>query len=459
MHNGLFNAVRFAVYTLAGYLFIPFLVKQYGSASYGLIYLAGFLTQYIGLISGSVSSSIARFLNVALNKNDWQQANEIFSTAIVTILVFVCIQVPLFAFGIWKLDWFIAFPPELAADFKILVSLNVALFFVDIVKGVIFTPLYAANRLDVSAKFEIVSEIVRLTLLVVLILSVGAKLWIIGTVDLCVSLGVFTAGLSVYQKLIHHKLLLRRRFIKRVWIRPIMNMAGWSLVALLGQALFLKTDVLIINRFVGIELAGICAALTLWPNFLQQVAKNFTALIMPVIMIDYAHERVDRIRSTVMLVSRLYSIISLLACGLVMLLGDWLLVKWMDESYRQYQWLLILMMIHFPITLAREAIYPIFPAFNKMEYMGISQLVSGILNVVLSLAMVFLGYGLFGVIIATAVSQIIQRTFFLTYFACKLLEIPKWQFLRIYASGSILIGAAILQVLLFKGTHFYILGA
>lgn len=457
--NAIYTALRFGVYALAGVFFVPFLVKQYGSGTYGLIALAGFLTQYVGLISGCIGSSVSRFLNVALNKNDWQQANEIFNTALVANLGFILIQLPLFVLGTWKLDWLIDFPPEIATDFRILVSCNVAIFFLDIMKGAFFTPMYAANRLDIGESFNIGSQLLRLALLFFGITWLGPWLWIIGAVDLGVSLLTFAIGLLVYRKLVHRSLVFRKKFVTRKWVRPVMSMAGWVLVAELGQVLFLKTDVWIINRFVGIEQAGICAALLLWPNFVQQIAKNVSAVIIPVILIDYANDRLARIRAIVLLSSRLFAIMSLVVCGLVLCFGDWLLVVWMGEDYRQYHWLLILMLLHFPLTLTREAYWPVFPAFNKMEYIGVSQLASGLLNVVLSIAFVFLGYGLDGVVVATAISLVLQRTFLLSVFVGKLLEFPVRQYAWIHAPGAVLAVAVLAQKYIFQAQHFYVAGA
>ena len=128
LKNGFYVAIRFGIQILTGVLFIPFLVKQYGTGTYGLIALAGFLTQYVGFISGCIGSSIGRFLNVSLNKNDWQAANEMFSTALVANVTLVLLQIPFFAWGIWKLDWVIDFPSEMGLDFRILVACNVAIF-------------------------------------------------------------------------------------------------------------------------------------------------------------------------------------------------------------------------------------------------------------------------------------------------------------------------------------------
>lgn len=436
--NGIFVAIRFGVFTLSGIIFIPFLVKQYGEGAYGLIALAGFLTQYVGFISGSISSSIGRFLNIALNKNDWEQANQIYSTAMVANLYLVLFQLPFFIAGVCYLDRLIDFPPEQSTDFRILVSCNILVYLITVVLSVVRTPLHAANRIDIAMKFEVLGQVLRLGILYLMITQIGAKLWIIGVVDLTLAL-IGLKGSFYIAKKVARSLVFRRSQIAWKWVRPVMNMAGWSIVAALGQILFQKTDVWIVNRFVDAKLAGVCAALLIWPNFVQQIAKNISSLLMPVVMIDFAQQRFERIQNMMMLFSRLFSIMAMFICGFVMIFGEGLLELWMGEEYRQYNIFLVLMLIHFPLTLAREAIWGIFPAYNKMHYLGISNLVSGSLNIVLSLLAVFYGYGLIGVIVATGISLIIQRTLFLSFFCVKLLNIRGMRLFKCYIPGILVV--------------------
>ena len=429
--NGIFTGIRFFVFAVMSAFFIPFLRNQYGDGTYGLIALAGFLTQYIGLIARSIGNSIGRFLNIALNKNDWEEANEIFSTALVGNLILVLIQIPFFAWGIWKLEVLIDFPPEQAADFRILVVCSVVSFLISMLVSVLGTPIQAANRLDIGNKIEVFFEITRLLTLVCMIKIFGPRLWIIGAVGLGLVLLGSCVSFYICRKFAP-KLVFKKQNVAIKWLKPVMNMAGWSVIAGLGASLFLKTDVWIINRFVDIRLAGVCAVLLILPNFLQQIAKTGSALLQPVVMIDYAQGRHQRIRDVVLLGTKLFSHLAMVCCGGVMILGPWVLATWMDESYRQYQGYLVLMFLHFPITLGREAIWVIFPAYNKMEYLGISNLISGIINVALSIGFVFMGFSMTGVIVATGISLILQRTLFLSYYASKLIDVRFEQFLRIY---------------------------
>ena len=154
--NGVFVSFQFALYTLSGLLFIPYLYRKYGAGVYGLIALAGFLTQYVGLVSNCVGNAIARFLNISLNQGNWKEANEIFSTALVANVGIILLQLPIYALALWKLEWIIDFPPEVAADFRVLVGCNVVVFFISILAGVVRTPIHAANRLDLSSILDMI---------------------------------------------------------------------------------------------------------------------------------------------------------------------------------------------------------------------------------------------------------------------------------------------------------------
>lgn len=440
MKNGVFAALRFAVYTVSGIFFIPFLIKQYGSGTYGLIALAGFLTQYVGLISGCVSASVTRFLNIAMNRNDWRQANEIFSTAIIANVGFILLQLPLFVFGVWKLDWLIDFPAEIGLDFRILVVCNIALFFINILKGVFFTPIHAANRLDIGEKFEIVSQLLRLGLLFGLITGIGPKLWIIGVVDLGLSLIFFAIGLSIFHRLVQSNLVFRRQDITWKWALPVLNMAGWSLVSALGYAFFTRTDIWIINRFVSKDMAGIYAALLVWPNFIKQIGGQLSSLISPVYMIDFAKNNHDRIIMVCMFSNKILCLFASISVGFVFVFADAILGLWLGAEYAQYSFLLKLMAIGLVFTLGESVVWGIFPAINKTHYTGIANLITGLLNLGLSLALVHAGYGVYGVAIGTLVSTLLKSSLVLPYGAARELGFPYRRFLQSYAMAGMIFG-------------------
>ncbi|RLA19214.1 MAG: hypothetical protein DRQ56_05880 [Gammaproteobacteria bacterium] len=421
--NGIFTAFQFGIYILSGIFFIPFLLRQYGSGTYGLIALAGFLTQYVGLLSRCIGNSTARFLNIALNKKDWKQANEIFSTALAANTGFILLQLPFFALGIWKLEWIIDFPPEVALDFRILVVCNVAVFFASLLSGVFITPIQAANRLDISATLDAIRLSLRLFLLFVLIKSVGAKLWLIGVVDVGLALAY---GIVVFflRRRLAQELVFKWELITKKWVRPVLNMAGWTVIATLGGYLFVKTDVWMINRFVSKEMAGIYAALLVWPNFLKQVSNQLASILIPVYLIDYAKGNSERVAVLSLFSAKLIGCFVAISAGGLCIAAKPLLELWMGTGAEAYVLLFRIMILYLTYTIGESVLWPIYITIDKVHFTGMVGLCAGVINIIASLILIRAGFGALGVATATAFSMTLAAGIAIPLGVCREFNIP-----------------------------------
>ncbi len=429
MKNGLYTAMRFGTYFVTNVILIRFFIHEFGKSAFGLIALGGFLTQFIGIVSKCIGQAVARFMNISLNQNNWNEANEIFNTALWSNLIFSGVQLPFFALGIWKLDVLMDVPAELLADFRWLVIFNVLIFFLAIMKGAFFTPILAANRLDISDKFEIVSHIMRLALLISLILKFGPHLWIIGAVELAISLLMFGAGLSVYHKLVDKNIRFDRKLINWKWAGPVLNMAIWMLAFALGQVLFTKTDIWVLNRFHFPEMAGVYAALLVIPNFIRQIGNQVATLIAPVYMIDFAKENTARIADGCVLLSRLVSYFGAVVGGIVCGVAPLILRLWLGEDFVQFNDLLFILVLYVVLTLNKSATWPVFTAFNKVNQLGVTTLACGGLNIALSIGSVYLGWGAYGVALATLLTLFLLYGILYPWRVARILGIRFRQFL------------------------------
>ncbi len=420
--NGIFTVAQFAVYTLSGIILTPFLLRRFGAEAYGLIALAGFLTQYVGMIAGCVGTSVSRFLNIALNQNNWQDAAEIFSTAIVGNIVIVVLQLPLFALGVWKLHWLIDFPPERALDFKVLVSSNIGIFLITIFAGLISAPIYAANRLDMSARVNVLTQFMRLLLLFGLIIWLGERLWIIGAVDVFLALiGVFIS-FHIYRQLAK-PLVFQLASVNRKWFKPVLGMAGFTLISSLANSLFFRTDIWMLNRFVDSGLAGIYAALLVWPNFVSQLVSRLTQIVGPTYFIDYARGDTKRILRNTLLAEKMIAYCVIMATVFFVFFGDVLLRKWLGRAPTETERILLnLFFVNASLAFCADAVWRIFQVYNRPKLPGYVALACGVLNVVLSLLLIYLGKGIYGVVAGTLVSSFLLKSLFQPWYAAHLLK-------------------------------------
>lgn len=442
-NNSIYAVLRFGVYTLFGVLFIPFLVKQYGAGRYGLIALAGFLTQYVGMISGCVGSAVGRYINVALNQDDWKQANEIFSTAVLANVCLILIQLPIYAFLVWKLEWLISFPPEVAVDFRILVICNIAIFLFSTLTGVVSSPIAAANRVDLFAKIDVFRQGFRVLLLTVMVLLIGAKLWVVGVVELGMTLLFGSVSLMIARRLAY-KLVFRFDALTMKWIKPVLTMAGWSLVSMIGFSLFIKTDIWMINRFVSKEMAGVYAAMLVWPNFIKQIGSMFGDLLGPVFTIDFAKGDLERMKKACLLGSQVLSYGAAYGCGIFVIGASGLIRLWLgDTSYVHYVPWVQLLVGQLTFTISGSVVWRIFVTIGKTKYMGIGNLIPGLVNILLSLFLVYAGFGAFGVLWGTIVAVTFKENLLFPLWVSRETGIPYRSFLAIYLRSGIVFGLVV----------------
>ncbi|MDW3056442.1 hypothetical protein [Vibrio sp. 1978] len=453
LHNGSFVAVRFLIYTISGFVFVPFLISEFGSSEYGLIALAGFLTQYIGMISDCIGSAVSRYLNLALNRGDSFESNEIYNTALMSNCLIVLINIPIFYYCLVNLDFFFEFNPVKEHDFLILVTCNVLVFFIALLTGVFKTAIQASNRIDISAKIDITKILIRLIVIFLGIKTIGAYLWIIGVVDLVLAMATFVIYVSISKKLAP-QLKVDRSYVSKKWIKPVLNMSSWSLVAVLGFSLITQTDTWILNRFVDAGVAGVFAALLVWPNFVKQITKQIESVIAPVLLIDYA--RGNEVRFTEMLShsSRFLSSLGGIITGGLLVVSPLIINYWLPESEERYILLLQVMIFYLAYTLPESILWRYFLITNQMSLNGIISITAGILNILLSVAFIKLGYGFLGVALATSISLIVKDAILVPFIIARKTTIKYSKFVVDTIISSIMIGISFLMFNYIFNNHY-----
>ncbi|MFA0512881.1 lipopolysaccharide biosynthesis protein [Vibrio breoganii] len=439
LKNSGFVAFRFIIYTVSGFIFVPFLIGSFGTADYGLIALAGFLTQYVGMISNCIGSSVARFLNIALNKDDIYESNEIYNTALVSNIALILINIPVFAYCLYNLDIFFDFEIEKSQDLFILVLCNVLVFFIALLTGVFKTSIQASNRIDISAKIDIIKIVVRLILIYAGVHYIGASLWIIGVVDLVLALLSAIFFILISGKLAP-ELVIDRTHINKKWISPVLKMSSWSLVGVLGFSLITQTDTWLINRFVDKEVAGIFAALLVWPNLVKQVTKQFESIIAPVLLIDFAKGNLKRFDNTLRYSSRFLASGGGIITGLLFVLVPFIVEYWLKVNDDSYSLLLYLMLFYLALTLSESVLWRYFQISNKMNQNGIISIGTGLFNIVLSVVFINFGYGYLGVAFATSISLLIKDAVLVPVIICKNTSLKFSQFINDYLISIFLMG-------------------
>ena len=167
------QVLAFIVSVGIGIWLVPYLVGHLGRAAYGLIPIAGAMTQYVSLISHNISVSVNRFLTIALQRNDAEEANRVFNTAFFSYLGIAAIQIPIFALIIYYANTIFTIPAELYRDAILLLACSATAFLINLLSSVFAVPIYANNRLDISRSIDIARQVLRVVGVVTLFVAFG----------------------------------------------------------------------------------------------------------------------------------------------------------------------------------------------------------------------------------------------------------------------------------------------
>jgi len=452
--NSFFQVLGFISNVAIGILLVPYLVKHLGRAAYGLIPIAGMMTQYVALISYSISSAVNRFLTIALQQNDTDEANRIFNTAFFSYLAIGLLQIPVFVLVIYYANTIFSIPEQLYRDVIILLVCSAASFLLNLACSVFTVPMYANNRLDLLRGLDVARLILRLTGIVTLFMVFGPALRYVGYVDLALTLILCLTRIQIAKRL---SPMLQVAFRYYDWhkVRELTGMGGWLLINQLGGLLFLRMDVWICNRFVSPEAAGDYAAVLQWSNLIRQAGVILGGVIAPMIMIYYARSEIENLIRLSKVSVRVFSLILAVPIGVLCAFSAPLLRIWLGESFVPLAPLMVLMLCHLVVNVGVLPLFNIQIAMNKVKWPGILTLLMGILNVALAISFVkYLNWGLYGVAIAGAVVLTAKNALFTPIYAAIILH-QRWHaFLKPYVTGG---GLMILLMLLgYAATRYMI---
>src|SRR5437660_840381 len=142
------NVGNLGLSMVVGVLYVPFLVRHLGPAVYGLIPLTSLVTSYMALITVGLDSAVARYLTIALERKDHENANLIFNVSLWGNLALSALLVIPAAAAIAQVDHILRIPPGYEAPTRWLFVGMVAAFLLNQVKTPFGVSSFCRNRLD-----------------------------------------------------------------------------------------------------------------------------------------------------------------------------------------------------------------------------------------------------------------------------------------------------------------------
>jgi membrane protein EpsK len=424
------NLVNFGLGILVGLWLTPYLIRHLGVAAYGLVPLAVTVTSYMGLFTTALNAAVGRFVTIALDRQDHDEANRIFNTSFWgTAAVLIILLGP----ALWlsgQARFFFNVPAGYEDQFVWLFLCTMGMFFLTTLSSPFGIATFCRNRFDLSNAVGIAGNFVRVAAILLLFNLWVPQVWHVGVAMVVSSVAGLALSVMVWRHLTP-MLRVQRSAFSRQALRQLTGMGWWMVITQIGALLYLSIDLVVVNKMIGAEAGGQYGAVMMWSVMLRSLAGVVAGVFAPTIISLYGRQDIPGLVAYCRRAVKFVGLMMALPIGLVCGLAQPLLRVWLGPAFEPLAPLMVLMSIHLCVNLAILPLFNIQVATNHVRLPGILTCVMGVGNLGLALWLAGpVGWGMYGVAAAGAVMLTAKNLFFTPLYGAHILGLGYRAFYR-----------------------------
>ncbi|MCW5855102.1 MAG: oligosaccharide flippase family protein [Anaerolineales bacterium] len=424
------NVINFAVNFASGLLVAPFLIHHLGISAFGIVGVSMSVVGFMTIVSTSLNQANNRFVSMNMVSGDKQTTISVITTTFILYGISILVFLPILAFISINSGRIFNISPNTvpAASFLfLLMGLGQVLIMLN---AVIVSPLFAKNRLDIIQSLNILRNVLDIVFLFISVTYISNSLISVGAAYLGAIVLAITAAIVYFRKFLPYYKFRFHDFNKNK-ARDIFKLSGWTAVSAVGMLMFLQTDVVLINIFLGAEEAGKYAVAGQWRLLLISVATILSVVTAPIILLKYSENRLNELKDFLYKAVKYQGIYTAVPTALLVVYADTILSLWLGNDFIELSILLRAMIFHLAFSQAIRPLYAVGTAFNKAKLPGIATLSLGLSHVVLSIGLLkFTNFGVLGVIVSGTFFTVLLNAVFLPVYVARYLKVSPTQLYR-----------------------------
>ena len=288
--NIIASIVSFAVTVGINFFLTPYLVKEVGSDAYGFIGLANNFVQYATIVTTALNSISGRFISIAYHKGDVEKSSKIFSSVLVADLFLAAVMLILSSIFVCFLDTVLNIPSNLVSGVKITFAFAFLTFVVSTVTAIFTTAAFVKNRIDINSIRDIISNLIKVALIVLLFAIFPAQLYFVTLASFGSGIFLLLANITVKKKVLPEVKADIRKFDIKI-VKTLLASGIWLSLSQLCQVLLSGLDLLICNLTLGTALMGLLSIAKTVPNSIGNLTVILGSVFTPHYTILYAKQK------------------------------------------------------------------------------------------------------------------------------------------------------------------------
>src|SRR5579859_4724828 len=376
-----------AVNIVVGVFISPFILHRLGDTAFGLWVLIFSLTGYYGIFDFGIRSSIVRYVSKYTATHDIEEVSGLINTAMFTYSCVGIVSFLLTLVGCVYVDRFFKIPAAFHSTAQWLLFIVGTSVAVGFPLGVFGGMLEGLQKFYVNNWVNIGFTGIARTVLIVIYLNRGYGL---------LTVALITVGLPVVASLVRAVVALRELPVKFRWkyvdrksFRHMANYSGITFMIIVAARLRFKTDAVVIGTLLSSAAITYFYAGSRLVDYAGELVSSLAQIFVPMSSQSDAAGNVDRLRKIFVVGNRACAITILPITTFFIILGKSIIEVWLGKRYVEegYPVLLTLIIAH-TIMLMQSASPRILLGISKHGKLAVVTLIEGVLNLVLSIALV-----------------------------------------------------------------------
>jgi len=423
------NTSALLVAVAVGMWQVPYLLRHLGVEAYGQIGVLRSIVDYAALITFAFTSTIGRFMSIALNRKDNAEVNRYFNTSLLALAVLCLAAMGASAALRPFLPGLIDSPPGIAPDVGRLFILLMLASCVTSLNSPSSSVPFARHRFDLINAAKIAGLAIQVVVLVVAFNVLSARLTYLGCAYVLKETLVLGCMTVLAYRLAPGLRLNVRAFCRRA-ATEMAGMSAWLIVNRAGFLFYFSIDLIVINAVLGSSACGRYAPMTQLAFLLTMFVVAVADVFRPIAYEHIAHQRFRELGQDARRTAKFMGLLFGLPIGLLCGLASVFLAVWLGPEWSAYSPLLMVLIIPSAVNAPVKHLLGITHGMNKVKIPAVVTVCGGVVNLVLSVILVkYTPLGLYGVAVATALALTIRNVLFVPFYVARLLHQPAWTFL------------------------------
>lgn len=463
--GAILSYVTLLIGNLIPLIYTPLMLRIIGPDEHGLYSIAQSVVNYLTLLSFGFGGSIVRYITKYRALEDKENEEKTFGLFMIVYGIFSALV--LIVGFVMSLGVNVFFSKTLdGAEFDkmrillMLMSVNVMITFISTVFSsiIIAHEKFIFNKL-LSLVTTILSPCVSIVLLLMGFASVGMTL--AATVVNVVSLvGYFIYCLK--------KLKIKPRFRNLDFniLKEIIKFSAFVFLAELANMLYFATDRVLLGAHVSTVAVSIYTVGATFSNYLNSFTTGISSVLMPrvtsMVFKGASNEEMDDV---FIKVGRLQFIIVSFVISAFVVFGRQFMPIFAGEGYGDAYWIAVILMVPLAVPLIQSVAVNIITARNKHLFRSLVLIGVALLNVVLTIAAIWLGWEGIGAALASAIATVVGTIFIMNWYYYKKMgiNIPRFwtEILKLcpVPVGMLLVGLGVTHFVDVSGVVRFLIGA